>query len=193
MLTSHPHVSHWVEEGVSTAGGSWGQLCVCKTTTQQELNVGWVFALPHVTDWPLLTQSVSHRNHFAKEKMERGRLKSSGKSQMGVERRVQPQSGVRGCRAGHTGLVTSSDTVLVSLGCLRAWMARHTMLHPRAVSTLLQQEVRVCPGRRDSQSHPSSPLAFGCAGCSSSPRGKLWADCIAVAQPHGPEPTQDLL
>lgn len=80
-------------------------------------------------------------------------------------------------------------------------MAQGATLHPCAVSTLLEREVQVCPGRREAQSHLSSPLAFGCrsspGGIAPHCFGQLWADialllCCCCSATF-PEPTQDPL
>lgn len=105
-------------------------------------------------------------------------------------------------RARDAGLVATSDTTLVSLGCLWGWIVQHATLHPHAVTTLLEQEAQLRPGGMETQCYPSSRLAFGCAGCSSSPQGYRSSGiarhrfgltsqnrCAAVVQTHTPEPT----
>lgn len=92
---------------------------------------------------------------------------------------------------GHTRLVATSGTVLVSPGCQWAWIAHvpHFIFTlSSSVSTLLEQEFQVCLGSREMQCHhPTCWILVVLAAAAAAPGGvtpycskQLWTGVTAV-------------
>lgn len=103
-------------------------------------------------------------------------------------------------RAGHTGLVATSDTMLVPPDCQWAWMAHvphFIFTSTSSISTLPEQEFQVCLGRREMQCHHPTGWILAMLAAAAAPGVSLLIAlssfglesqqcCAAVVQPRVP-------